>query len=263
LNTVYVAYVNPVTGQAAPYQEDVFGSGIIANTLVPPSAGQTFPPHASKLPGNITVETPQGDIVGGTGGILQEALDGSITPGPTVTLTAGTPASGTPNTPGYSPGYSGNIDLTDSGVIGGTINLTANGNITGEVVSRQNSTVNAAQNFAGTLLSGGSVNVSGGGTVSGTIIGVGGANVAGAAGVTASVLGQNVSVNGGASQSTLGSSAAPTTAAQSAAQQASQSATQQVASNSTGNDEDDKKNKKEGGLVRRVGRVTVFLPGGS
>lgn len=264
LNSVYVAYVDPVTGQANSYQEDVFGSGIIANTLVPPQqTGSTLPPHAARLPGNITVATPQGDITAGTGGILQEALDGSITPGPTVTLTAGTPASGTPGTPGYSPGYAGNIDLGHSGVIGGTVNVSANGNIIGQVVSRQNSTINAAQNFAGTLLSGGSANVSGGGTVSGTIVGVGGANVSGSGGVTASVLGQNVSVNGGAAQSTLGSSAAPTATAQAAAaQQSSQSATQDVAGNNTGNDEDDKK-KKAAVLVRRVSRVTVILPGDS
>jgi filamentous hemagglutinin family protein len=258
LNTVYVAYVDPATGQSAYYQEDVFGSGIVASTLVPPLAGLAYPPDAAKLPGNITVATPQGDIVAGTGGILQVALDGSITAGPTVTLTAGTAPSGKPGTPDYSPGHAGNIDLGDSGVIGGTVNLAANGNITGQVVSRQNSTVNAAQNFSGTLLSGGSANVKGGGTVSGTIIGVSGASVSGGGGVTASVLGQNVSVNGGASQSTLGSSATATASTQSAVGQASQAATQQVANDTKGNG-DDEKNKRKKKLVRTVGRVTVIL----
>jgi hypothetical protein len=260
VNGVYVSYVDPVTGLPGNYAESAYGSGIIANTLVPPppGTGQKWPPNPAQLPGNITVVTPQGNIIASQGGILQEALDGSITAGPTVTLIAGTPASGTPGQPGYSPGYVGNIDLGSSGIIGGTVNLTANGNISGQVVSRQNSTVNAAQSFSGTLLSAGSASVTGGGTVSGTIIGVGGANVSGGNGVTASVLGQNVSVNGGAAQSTLGSSAGATSASQSAAQQANSQATQQVASDSTEND--DQKKKKTAGLARSVGRVTVILP---
>jgi len=265
LNTVFVAYVDPVTGQAANYTEDVFGSGIIANTLVPPQHGVAFPANSANEPGNITVITPQGDIVASTGGILQEALDGSITPGPAVGLFAGTPAdfngdlySDANNWNAKPPLFAGNIDLGNSGVIGGAVTLKATGDINGQIVSRQNSTVTAGQNFSGTLLSAGSANVSGGGTVSGTIIGVGGANVSGAGGVTASVLGQNVSVNGGASQSTLGSSATATASTQSAAQQASQAATQQVASDDNANDDEKKKKKAE--LSRTVGRVTVILP---
>ncbi|HTV62462.1 MAG TPA: filamentous hemagglutinin N-terminal domain-containing protein [Verrucomicrobiae bacterium] len=257
-NTVYVAYVDPLTGLAVPpYQEGAYGSGIIANTLVPPTAGEAFPPDAATAPGDITVLTPEGNIIATTAGILQEALDGSIAPGPTITLTAGTPPSGTPGTPGYSPGYTGNIDLGNSGVIGGTVNLSANGNITGQIVSRQNSNVNAAQSFSGTLLSAGQANVTGGGTISGTIVGVEGATVSGGGGVTAAVLGQNVSLNGGASQSTLGSSATATSSTQSAAQQASSQAQQQVASYSTGGDDENKKKKKP--EIRKVGRVTVIL----
>ncbi|HEY3762956.1 MAG TPA: filamentous hemagglutinin N-terminal domain-containing protein [Verrucomicrobiae bacterium] len=245
LNTVDSLY----SSESTPYSEDIYGSGIIANTLEPSQqTGEPFPPGAARVPGNITVETPQGDITADSAGIVQEALDGSVTPGPVVTLTAGTPASS------GSPGYVGNIDLGNSGVIGGEVNLTANGNINGQIVSRQNSDVNAAQSFSGTLLAGGSANVSGGGTVSGTIIGVGGANVSGAGGVTASVLGQNVSVNGGSSQSTLGSSATATASTQSAAQQAN-SQSQQVVENQTGKT-DDKKKKPQ---IRKVGRVTVIL----
>jgi filamentous hemagglutinin family protein len=254
LNTVFVAFVNPATGNVATYAEDAFGSGIVANTLVPPKAGEPYPSDAATVPGNITVITPEGSIVGGQAGIIQEALDGSITAGPTVDLAAGTFPSGSPGEPGYSPGYPGNIDFGDSGVIGGTINLTANGNISGQVISRQNSTINAAQSFSGTLLSGGSATVSAGGSISGTIIGVGGADVSGAS-VSADVLGQNVSVNGGASQSTLGTATA-TAATQAAAQQANSQAQQQT----TGNDTDqDDKNKKKKPQVQKVGRVTVLL----
>lgn len=257
LNTAYVAYVNPTTGQAAQYVENVFGSGIVANTLVPPQHGQAFPPDSAALPGNITVITPQGDIISTKGGILQAALDGSITAGPTVTLEAGTPQ-GDDWSSTADPLYVGNIDLGSSGVIGGTVTLKATGDIIGQVVSRQNSTVTAGQNFSGTLLSGGSASVSGGGTVSGTIIGVGGANVSGGSGVSASVLGQNVSVNGGAATSTLGSSAGATAGAQSAAGTTSSQNQQAVAANSDQDSDDDKK-KKKGGLVRKVGRVTVIL----
>jgi filamentous hemagglutinin family protein len=254
LNTIDSVYGSEAP--QAPFQEGAFGSGIVANTLEPPSPGQAFPPDAAKVPGNITVLSPEGDIVATSAGIVQEALDGSITPGPTVTLVAGTLPSGTPGMPDYNPGYPGNIDLGNSGVIGGEVNLSANGNISGEVVSRQNSDVNAAQNFSGTLLSGGSASVTGGGTISGTIIGVGGANVSGAGGVTAVVLGQNVSVNGGSSQSTLGSSATATSATQSAAQQANSQSQQQVASDQTGQTDDNKKKKPQ---IRKVGRVTVIL----
>jgi len=265
VNTVTVSFVNPATGKAAYYQESVYGSGIVANTLAPTTGGQTIPPNAAARPGNITMLAPQGDIVADTGGILQVALDGSFAPGPTVALFAGTPAnfnddwfSDNNDWNAKPPLYVGNIDLKNSGVIGGTVILKATGNLNaGNLVSRQNSTVTAGQNFTGLLLSGGSANVSGG-TVSGTIIGVGGANVAGGS-VTASVLGQNVSVNGGAAQSTLGSSATATASTQSAAQQASQAATQQVASDIGGND-DEKKEKNKEGLVRTVGRVTVILP---
>jgi filamentous hemagglutinin family protein len=256
-NGVGVSYVNPATGLSGYYTEYVFGSGIVANTLINPSAV----PGGATVPGNITVLTPQGDINASLGGILQEALNGNVSAGPTITLTAGTPASGTPGSPGYSPGYGGNINLGDSGVIGGTVNAAAygsapKGNITGLVISRQNSNISAAQNFSGTVLSGGSADVSGGGSVSGTIVGVGGANVSGGS-VTATVLSQNASVNGGLSQSTLGSSATASSTSQSAANQAS-SENKQLASTDTDTSDDDKKKLKKPAL-RKVSRVTVIL----
>jgi hypothetical protein len=246
-NGVGVSYVDPVSGTAGFYAENVYGSGIVANTLINPSAV----PGGATVPGNITVLTPQGDIIASLGGILQEALNGDVSAGPTITLVAGTPPSG------GSPGYTGNIDLGKSGVIGGTVNITANGNITGLVISRQNSNIQAAQNFSGAVLSGGSADVSGGGTVSGVIVGVGGASVSGGS-VSATVLSQNASVNGGASQSTLGSSASATSTSQSAAQQAS-SDSKQLASSDTDTSDDDKKKLKKP-LLRKLSRVTVLLP---
>jgi len=255
---VYTTFVNPATGKGISYGEYVYGSGIVANTLLPPDAGVKFPANAAKLPGNITVETPQGNITASLGGITQEALDGNIGGGPTITLTAGTFPTGKVGQPGYFAGYPGNIDLGESGVIGGTVNVSANGNVTGLVISRQASTINAAQNFSGTVLSGGAADVSGGGTVSGTIVGVGGASVSGAT-VTAAVLGQNVSVNGGASQSTLGSSASATSTSQAAANQSDSQSKQQLAADD--GDSDDKKKKKLLPTIQRVKRVTIILPG--
>jgi hypothetical protein len=248
---VGVSYVDPITGKAGYYTEEVFGSGIVANTLVNPSQV----PGSSAIPGNITVETPRGDINASQGGILQEALNGNVSAGPTVTLVAGTaPLDG-------SPGFAGNIDLGASGVIGGTVSVTANGNISGLVISRQSSSINAAAAFSGTVLSGGTANLSAS-SVSGTstIIGVGGVSVSGSLGSGAQVLGQNVSVNGGAAQSTLGTTATASSASQSAANTATADAEKQVASNDTSDDDDKKKKRKGPALTHRVGRVTVLLP---
>jgi len=132
--------------------------------------------------------------------------------------------------------------------------------VRGLIVSRQNSTVNAAQSFSGTVLSGGTANISAtAGTISGTVVGIGGVSASGGGGITASLLGQNVSVAGSAGQSTLGTSATATTASQAAAQQANTEAQQQVAKNDTP-DDDQKKKDKRPVLTRRVGRVTVILP---
>ena len=242
---VSTSFVNPQTGQGGNYVEDVYGSGIIAYTLVNPSQV----PGAPVTPGNIMVETPHGGIYANQGGILQEALNGNVSAGPTITLSAG------------SPGDTENIDLGSSGVIGGTVNATATGNITGLIISRQNSDINAAGTFSGTVLSGGSASLNAG-TVSATstIIGVGGVSVAGTIDSGAQVLGQNVSVNGGAATSTLGTSAAASTAATSASGTANDDAQKQVASNDDSQDDNKKKKGKGPALTRKVGRVTVLLP---
>jgi filamentous hemagglutinin family protein len=244
-----VSFVNPITGQGGSYAEEVYGSGIVANTLVSPS----LVPGSATTPGNVTVETPKGSIFASQGGILQEALDGSVAGGPTVNLVAGTAPSAS------SPGYTGNIDLGNSGVIGGTVNVRANGSVNGLVIARQSTTINVAQSFSGTVLAGGSANVSAGGSVSGTVIGVVSANVSGGQGITATVLSQNASVGGAAASSTLGSTAAGTTASAAAAATSSSDTRQQLAQD-TPSTSDDVKKKAKPVLVRRVGRVTVILP---
>jgi hypothetical protein len=249
---VPVVHRDPVTGvlESGQIQEPrPFGSGILA--ISPTAEWQA--PGSDSLPGNITVETPRGNIVSTLGGIQQIALNGSVAGGPSITLTAGTPASD------GSTGYPGNIQLGHGGVIGGTIDITAQGSISGLIVSRQNANINAAQSFSGTLLAGGTANVSASaGTVSGTVIGIGGVNASGGAGVTASVLGQNVSIGGAAAQSTLGTTASATAASQSAAAQANNDTKDKIAADNT--QDDDQKKKAGPSLVRRTGRVTVILP---
>jgi filamentous hemagglutinin family protein len=244
------SYVNVPLAGGAYGSDQIYGSGILAVSL--PRGFRT--PGGGSLPGNITINTPRGDIISSQAGILQIALDGNVSGGPTVTLTAGTPASG------GSPAIPGNILLGSSGLIGGTVNVTAQGNIEGLIVSRQNSTINAALNFSGTLLSAGTANVAAGGVVSGTVIGVGGVSASGAR-VDATLLSQNVSVGGGQSQSTLGSSATATATSQAASQQANSDAKEQVSGDTTKEDDLKKKGNRPA-LVRHVGRVTVILPKG-
>lgn len=237
----------------------VYGSGIVAASL---PANLDASGHAV-LPGNITVETPnednlpnKGNITSTQAGILQYALDGSTAGGPTITLVAGTPASGS------TPAIPGNIELGSSGVIGGTVNLSAQGNITGAIISRQDSTVNTTGNFTGTVLAGGTANIGAGGTVSGTFIGVGGVSIAGTVTAGSTVMAQNASVNG-AQSDTLGSSSTGNAASQSAAGQASDNAKQQVASNGDGSDDQKKKKGQGAALTKKTSRVTVILPKGT
>ncbi len=247
-NSVYASYINPVNVESEEDSEAFVGSGILAYTLVPASSGYQWPPNVAAAPGNVTVETPRGDINAGLAGIQQIALDGSVAAGPVINLTAG------------SPGYIGNIDLGQAGAIGGTVNVTATGNIIGVIVSRQNSDIQAAQNFVGTVVAGGNAVVAGGGSVSGTIIGGTGADVSGGNGVSADVISQSANVNG-VSSSTIGTSASATSSSQSAAQQASSQANQQVAADTSDTSEDtDDTKKKKPALLQHIKRVTVILP---
>ncbi len=222
----------------------VYGSGVVATSL----PGNIQTPGGNPLPGNITVETPFGNISSSDAGVLQYALNGNTAGGPVINLIAGTP--GIAATPAM-----GNIDLGNSGVIGGTVNLSAQGNIAGLVISRQDSSVNTAGNFNGTVLSAGSASVSAGGSVSGTIIGVGGVSASGST-VDATLLSQNVTVGGGPSESTLGTSAKASEQANSAAATTSDQNNQDT--NGTDN-QDDTRKKKKLPLLHKISRVTVLL----
>jgi filamentous hemagglutinin family protein len=254
VNGLYVSYVNPITKQAQTYAESAYGSGIIANTLIPPlpGSGASWPPTVATVPGNITVLAPQGNIIASLGGVLQEALNGSVTAGPSVTLEAGTPAGGNWNST-QPPVYVGNINLGNSGVIGGNVTVEATGNILGQIISRQNTTVNAVGNITVTILSGGSANLAAGGDISGTIVGVSSVNIS-SGNVSAQVLSQNANVVGQAQSDTLGSSATATSSSQSAAQQSNTQSNQQLATDVNPQD-----NKKKKSSIQKVGHVTVIL----
>jgi filamentous hemagglutinin family protein len=237
-------------GQAQVVDLPIYGSGILTTSL--PANFRS--PGDAPLPGDITVTTPQGDIVSSSAGILQLALDGNVSAGPKVTLTAGTkPATGV-------PGFDGSIDLGDSGVIGGEIDLTASKDIHGLVISRQNSTINAAQNFSGTVLSAGTANVNAGGSVTGTVVGIGGVTATGANLAGATLLSQNVTA-GGQTVSTLGTTATATAASTGASAQEQGSTSDKARTELAQNDDEEQKRKNARPLLTRTtGRVTVILP---
>ena len=95
-----------------------------------------------------------------------------------------------------SVAYVGNVDASGSGVVGGQVNITATGNISGLVIASVGANVSALQNVNATVLSQGSATVSAGGTVSGTIVGAGLVTVSGASDVAAAFSVSSVSANG-------------------------------------------------------------------
>ncbi len=232
--------------------EFAFANGIVADTLLPRADGSLVP-GAAALPGNITVLTPQGDIFASLGGILQEKLGGTLLPGPFIDLEAGTPANGDWNSTA-PPVYIGNIDLGDSGAIGGTVNVKATGRVKGLLISSLDANVTAGSIGSLIVVATHQANVRGpsdGEPI--TII----APIVATSGVGPDVLvfSQNYQADGNAGQSTLGSSASATSTSQSAAGETSDEAQQQVA----GNGDDDEKKKKKKPEIRKVGRVTVLL----
>jgi len=244
---VPVITIDPVTGEVSSTSQPIAGSGILATTL--PDAPM------SENVGNITVETPRGNIVASEGGIVQAPLNGNVAPGPKVTLTAGTQDSA------GNVIYAGNIDVTGSGVIGGTVDLKAAGSINGLVVARQDTLISAVQSFSGTVFAAGTANVNAGGDISGTIIGVGGINASGGGSVSASLLSQNITVGGSQAASGLATSVAASSTSQSAVQETTAQKTESTQEAAATDDDDTKKRAgKRPLLAKSTGRVTVILP---
>ena len=222
-----------------------YGSGILAISL--PQKYQI--PGTGQGPGDITVTALNGNIVSTLGGIGQFFLGGSLTvSGATITLAA----HGTPPT-------AGNVNLGAGGVIGENVDISADGNVQGLIVSRENSNITAAENVNATVLSGGTANVSASGSIGGTIIGGLGVTAQGADVSGANIMSQNADVNGGQS-STLGTAATATSAAQAASQQSNADNDKQLSQNTDSSDQDDQKKRSKGPALARRGRVTVILP---
>lgn len=251
--TVEKIYVDPVTRQILTYSPTIPGSGILATTF-PRSLDSSFPPSLNNV-GNITVETPQGDIIASAGGVVQIPLNGIGNNLGTVTLIAGT-KDGDGNVI-----HVGNIDASGSGVIGSNVKLDATGDIKGVIFARENLELRAKENVTVTALAGASADVGAGGNISGTIIG-GTSVAASGASVDAALLSQNVSASGDMASAqvgfTQGAAAASTSQSMATEDQAKAAAT------AKSTDEEEEKKKKPAGLpvlARTVGRVTVILPG--
>lgn len=253
---VYTIYPDPVTGRpvfgtigdltgldSLKVDPTPYGSGILAEFPIQKyqwAGGFTEP-------GNITIVAHNGNIISSRGGISQFALNGSIGGTPTITLEAGLQ-----NVPPSET--QGNINI-DGAVIAVNLNLFATGKVNGSFFARHNANV-TGQSISGVVFAGGKADVtSGSDSPTLTVVGITGVSSEGL-GDQAKLLGQNVSADGGASQSTLGTSASATSASQSAAQQSSQSANQQAASDTT---EDDDQKKKKKPVVHKLSRVTVLL----
>jgi hypothetical protein len=249
--TVEKIYVDPITRAIRTYAPTIPGSGILATTF-PPSLDPAFP-RSQNTVGDILVETPRGDIIASSGGIVQIPLNGIGSSLGTVTLRAGTrDAAG-------NVVYVGNIDASGSGVIGSTVKLEASGDIKGLVFARDNLDIDAKQNVTVTALAGGNASVTAGDTISGTIIGVGSVAASGAT-VDASLLSQNVSTSGDASSSQQGfaQGAAASSTSQS---MASDDKAKEAASEKKDDDEELAKKQKPGPrIAKTTGRVTVILP---
>jgi len=249
--TVEKIYVDPITRAVRTYAPTIPGSGILATTF-PPSLDPAFP-RSQNTVGDILVETPRGDIIASSGGIVQIPLNGVGDSLGTVTLRAGTKdASG-------NVVYVGNIDASGSGVIGSTVKLEASGDIKGLVFARDNLDISASQNVSVTALAGGNANVSAGENISGTIIGVGSVNASGAS-VDAALLSQNVTASGDVSSSQVGFSQANAAGSTSQSLQSEDQAKVAAADKKEQEDEDEKKKGTGPRLTKTVGRVTVILP---
>jgi filamentous hemagglutinin family protein len=247
-------YVDPITRQIRSYTPTIPGSGILATTF-PPSLDSAFPRSVNQV-GDILVETPRGNIIASSGGIVQIPLNGIGNSLGTVTLRAGTKdANG-------NVIYVGDIDASGSGVIGSTVKLEASGDIKGLVFARGNLDIEANQNVTVTALAGGNARVDAGDTISGTIIGVGSVAASGAS-VDASLLSQNVTTSGDASSSQVGFGQANAAGATSQGLQADDSAKQAAEGEKSDEDAELKKNRTTPRIAKTTGRVTVILPGKS
>jgi hypothetical protein len=86
--TVEDVYVDPVSRKIFTDTTSIPGSGILATTFPSPQPGNTFPAQHNTV-GNVLVETPEGDIVAGLGGVTQVPQNGEDSPNAVAELLSG------------------------------------------------------------------------------------------------------------------------------------------------------------------------------
>lgn len=237
-------------GGAASLTDVIPGSGILATSFPELVYGES-----SSQVGNITVQTPQGDITASKGGIVQLVLGPVARNDVTINLNAGSK-----NSDG-TVAYVGNVDAAGSGVVGSQVDITATGNINGLVVASVSASVSALQNVNATVLSQGAATVSAGGTVSGTDVGTGVVSVTGGKDVASAFSSTLVNAVGAAP----GSAATPTAPTPPSANPVEPQQLNPAQSNtdvaSISGDGDDPLHPGRKPLIKEyVGRVTVLLP---
>jgi hypothetical protein len=237
--------IDPATKEMTSTLQPVPGSGIIAASL----------PQYGVPVGNITVETPHGDIIANAGGISQFNYNRANALGSSITLSAGErDAQGNVT-------HVGNIDTSNSGVVGQNVTMKATGDIKGLVVAKMNIDITARENVNVSALAQGNVNVNAGKSVSGTVIGGGNIEAKGSS-IDAALMSKSVSTSGDASASQIGfaQTAVATTTSQ-ASQPKEVTAESKKPSLATAEEDDEKKRAvKKPALTSYVGKVTVVLP---
>jgi filamentous hemagglutinin family protein len=262
--TLNALELNPITGQLISIPATIPGSGILATTV----------PHSDATIGNILVETPNGNISAGLGGVVQLSFDGSDASEAVVYLLAGYElrgpsgqglltaddlsasdnltlnASGSQgvlkNSAGDTIGQlvnvspNENIDSSDSGVIAQTIDAFATGKIEGLLVAFNAIIANSKQP-APLILFGPEIKDTDPGQDGGPS--------------PILISDNNPDVNGIDVNPTQSIAQAPTAEV---AQQAATATT--VASKSSDDEDDEKKKRKQVALAQKVSRVTVTLP---
>ncbi len=245
--------IHPQTREREFSTRAIPGSGILATS---------FPGSSGGL-GDITIETPEGDIIANEGGIMQLALNGRETVDARIALRAGTrllDADGQPVLDAQGKPvvlHEGSISAGASGVIGANVSLEATRDISGVVVAQRDIDVSSVQNITVTAVASGSVSVSAGGSVTGTIVALGGIS-ASADTVSASLISDSVQASGTVT-SAVGFSEASVSAASAQRMDAEETVGEKEASAVKADEEDDKPRRPV--LARTVSRVTVLLPG--
>ena len=191
-------------------------------------------------PGNISIDAVKGNFVANKGGVFQASLNG-VPLSSSIKIAAGN-----------------DVDAGDSGVVGGSVAVTAGGALKGNFFGSGAVTLTAQQSISANAI-GQTVSASSAqGNVSGTIIG-GAVNVAGAT-VDATVISASANVTGNSAGAQVGTQAAAGNVGPARTEQSTEQTVAKASSKGDGDDDERKRRLGTPRLVRTVGRVTVVLP---